>query len=80
MNDNSQRIAPLQFMLSADELAALDAWRCTRHMQSRAAAMRELLRLGLAQAGHDVASDQEKSSISVLLSGEATGFTEHDAF
>ena len=38
----------LQIMLTEEELAALDDWRFTRRMPSRAAAVRELLRRGLA--------------------------------
>jgi hypothetical protein len=37
----------LQIMLDDDELAAIDDWRFKRRMPSRAAAIRELLRLGL---------------------------------
>ena len=38
----------LQIMLSSDELEAVDSFRFTHHMPSRAAAVRELLRHGLA--------------------------------
>jgi hypothetical protein len=41
----------LQIMLTADELSALDDWRFARRMPSRAAAVRDLLRLGLAAEG-----------------------------
>jgi hypothetical protein len=41
----------LQIMLTEDELRALDDWRFTRRMPSRAAAVRELLRRGLAADG-----------------------------
>jgi metal-responsive CopG/Arc/MetJ family transcriptional regulator len=41
----------LQIMLTEDELRALDDWRFTRRMPSRAAAVRELLRRGLAAEG-----------------------------
>jgi len=37
----------LQVMLSQDELAALDDFRFQRRMPTRAAAVRELLKLGL---------------------------------
>jgi metal-responsive CopG/Arc/MetJ family transcriptional regulator len=44
----------LQIMLDDDELAAIDDWRFKRRMPSRAAAIRELLRLGLhAELGAD---------------------------
>ena len=45
----------LQIMLSEPELAAVDDWRFSRRMPSRAAAVRELLRLGLAAEGVDLA-------------------------
>ena len=41
----------LQIMLEADELRALDDFRFTNRMPSRAAAVRELLRRGLAVDG-----------------------------
>jgi len=41
----------LQIMLTPEELTALDDWRFTRRMPSRAAAVRELLRRGLSDGG-----------------------------
>ncbi|MFC3069686.1 hypothetical protein [Phenylobacterium soli] len=41
----------LQIMLTEEELTALDDWRFARRMPSRAAAVRELLRRGLAAEG-----------------------------
>jgi hypothetical protein len=41
----------LQIMLTAEELAAVDDWRFTRRLPTRAAAVRELLRRGLAADG-----------------------------
>ena len=41
----------LQLMLEADELKALDDFRYKNRMPSRAAAIRELLRRGLASDG-----------------------------
>jgi len=38
----------LQVMLTPEEVAVLDDWRFARRMPSRAAAVRELLRRGLA--------------------------------
>ena len=38
----------LQFLLSADELAAIDSFRFAHRMPTRAAAVRELLRYGIA--------------------------------
>ncbi|HWA91305.1 MAG TPA: hypothetical protein VG889_14810 [Rhizomicrobium sp.] len=41
----------LQIMLTAKELEALDNWRFSVRMPSRAAAVRELLKRGLAAEG-----------------------------
>jgi hypothetical protein len=41
----------LQIMLTPEELEALDTWRFQRRMPSRAAAVRELLKRGLAAEG-----------------------------
>jgi hypothetical protein len=46
-----ERPERLQIMLSAEELQALEDWRFARRMPSRAAAVRELLRRGLAADG-----------------------------
>ena len=49
-------------MLSPDELAAVDNFRFERRMPSRAAAVRELFRLGLAGVGAGLAQQGKKSS------------------
>ena len=41
----------LQIMLTDDEAVALDEWRFTKRMPSRAAAVRELLKRGLMAEG-----------------------------
>jgi hypothetical protein len=41
----------LQIMLTTEELEALDSWRFAKRMPSRAAAIRELLKRGLAAEG-----------------------------
>jgi hypothetical protein len=51
----------LQIMLTPEELRALDDWRFKSRMPSRAAAIRELLKRGLAAEGFEVASDGLKS-------------------
>jgi hypothetical protein len=62
----------LQIMLSPEELEALDNFRFKQRMPSRAAAVRELLRLGLASVGIQSASPGMKSgSFGVLESGNA---------
>jgi hypothetical protein len=50
----------LQIMLSPEELTALDDYRFKHRMPTRAAAVRELLRLGLTVAPTD--GDGRKSS------------------
>jgi len=51
----------LQIMLNADELAAVENWRFERRMPSRASAVRELLRRGLAAEGFLTAETGSKS-------------------
>jgi hypothetical protein len=51
----------LQIMLNDDELRALDDWRFGARMPSRAAAIRELLKRGLAAEGFDPANAGAKS-------------------
>jgi hypothetical protein len=51
----------LQIMLTKDELTAVDSWRFSRRMPSRAAAVRELLRRGLDAEGFAVADGATKS-------------------
>ena len=52
----------LQIMLTRKELEALDTWRFSRRMPSRAAAIRELLKRGLAAEGFAVADSHMKSA------------------
>ena len=51
----------LQIMLTEEEVKALDDWRFARRMPSRASAIRELLRLGLASEGVALAGAGSKS-------------------
>lgn len=44
---SSKRTSRIQLMFDDEELAALDEWRFSRRMPSRAAAMRALMRFGL---------------------------------
>lgn len=62
----------LQIMLSKEELRALDDWRFNRRMPSRAAAVRELLKRGLAAEGFAVADDGIKSQDFGLLQDETS--------
>ena len=62
----------LQIMLSPEEISALDDWRFTRRMPSRAAAIRELLRRGLAVEGIDIPTAGKHSKhFGVLSEGPA---------
>lgn len=51
----------LQIMLDFDELQALEDFRFTRRMPSRAAAVRELLRRGLAAEGFTLGTPGARS-------------------
>ena len=55
------RVERLQIMLTNDELKVIDDWRFGRQMPSRAAAIRELLRRGLASEGF-VLADRDLQS------------------
>jgi metal-responsive CopG/Arc/MetJ family transcriptional regulator len=66
-----ERPERLQIMLTADELAALENWRYDKRMPSRSAAVRELLRRGLASDGFLTAEQGIKSQdFGVLPDGE----------
>jgi hypothetical protein len=58
----------LQIMLSPEELAVLDDFRFTNRMPTRAAAIRELLKLGLASQG-ETADGRKSSDYGVLGRG-----------
>lgn len=51
----------LQIMLTDGELAAVDDWRFKSRMPSRASAVRELLKRGLAAEGFVTATPSSKS-------------------
>ena len=51
----------LQIMMTGEELRALDDWRFERRMPTRAAAVRELLKRGLAADGFERAETGTKS-------------------
>lgn len=63
----------LQIMLTAEELSALDDWRFDRRMPSRAAAVRELLKRGLASDGFDTADAGSRSRDFGVITGEGDG-------
>lgn len=56
------RAERLQVMLTPGELEALDTWRFSARMPSRAAAIRELLKRGLTANGFTRANGQTKSA------------------
>ena len=59
----------LQIMLNRSELVALDDWRFQKRMPSRAAAIREILRRGLAADGFELAdSDTHSKDFGVVES------------
>jgi len=73
--ENSKRVERLQVMLASEELEALDNFRFKKRMPSRAAAIREILRRGLAAEGFELArSDGRSSQFGVLAdsSGSVT--------
>ena len=60
----------LQIMLGHDELAALDDWRFAKRMPSRASAVRELLKRGLAAEGVVIAAGVHSRDFGVLEPSE----------
>ena len=62
MTNGDSRGERLQIMLAPDELALLDDFRFKTRMPSRAAAVRELLKRGLAAEGFTAAAVGTKSS------------------
>ena len=62
MKENRVRDERLQVMLSPEELVAVDDFRFKERMPSRAAAVRELLRRGLAAEGFRLALAGSKST------------------
>ena len=62
MKENRVRDERLQVMLSPEELVAVDDFRFKERMPSRAAAVRKLLRRGLAAEGFGLALAGSKST------------------
>ncbi|OWY18806.1 hypothetical protein B6V73_03220 [Thioclava sp. JM3] len=67
-NDHGKRLTRLQIMVSDDEIKALDDWRFSQRMPSRAAAIRELLRRGLGAEGYieEAGKQGDSSSFGVI--------------
>ena len=72
-NGNLSRGERLQIMLSPAELKAVDDFRFKQRMPSRAAAVRELFRAGLAGAGVMPALAGQKSSDFGVLHHDSDG-------
>ena len=66
---NDIRAERLQVMLSPEELAAVDDFRFKHRMPTRAAAVRELLRLGLASIGVNAGAGVKSSDYGVFSRG-----------
>ena len=66
-----ERAERLQIMLSAEEMQAVEDWRFEKRMPSRAAAVRELLRRGLASEGFLTAQSGAKSQDFGVLDRES---------
>jgi hypothetical protein len=66
---NELRGERLQVMLSPEELEVVDDFRFKRSMPTRAAAVRELLRLGLNAIGIDAGTGVKSSDYGVFNRG-----------
>ncbi|WP_027052479.1 hypothetical protein [Mesorhizobium erdmanii] len=64
-----ERPQRLQIMLTTEELMALENWRYDKRMPSRSAAVRELLRRGLAAEGFLTAEQGLKSQSFGVING-----------
>ena len=62
MSNNLTRGERLQILLTGDELILVDDFRYKSRMPSRASAVRELLKRGLAAEGFKSAASNSKSS------------------
>jgi hypothetical protein len=61
----------LQIMLTHEELRLIDTWRFGKRMPSRAAAIRELLKRGIAAEGFSEVEDGQKSKDFSVVSEKA---------
>ncbi len=68
----------LQIMLSMDELRAVENWRFEKRMPSRAAAVRELLRRGLAAEGFLLAGEGVSSGRFGVVDTAGASASEND--
>jgi hypothetical protein len=65
-NDNLSRGERLQIMLSQEELLAVDDFRFKQRMPSRAAAVRELFKLGLTVVRPPAKAGEKSTDFGVL--------------
>ncbi|WP_119300878.1 hypothetical protein [Dongia deserti] len=63
----------LQIMLTGEELKVVDDWRFQARMPSRAAAVRELLKRGLAAEGFHAADGATKSKDFSVVAAQPRG-------
>jgi hypothetical protein len=68
---NDLRGERLQIMLSPEELSVVDDFRFRHRMPTRAAAVRELLKLGLAAGTTDARARMKSSDYGVFRRGPA---------
>ena len=68
-NSELTRGERLQIMLSPEELTTVDDFRFKHRMPTRAAAVRELLRMGLAAVGVDGNAGEKSSNYGVFSRG-----------
>ncbi len=74
---NDLRGERLQIMLSPEELSAVDDFRFQHRMPTRAAAVRELLKLGLAARTTEAGPRMKSSDYGVFGRGP-DGYTDRD--
>jgi len=72
-NGNLTRGQRLQIMLSPEELAVVDDFRFKQRMPSRAAAVRELFKLGLAASTQPALAGQKSTDFGVLEATSSRG-------
>lgn len=69
---NDMRGERLQVMLSPDELSTIDDFRFKHRLPTRAAAVRELLKLGLAAIGVDGRAGVKSSEYGIFRRGPSS--------
>lgn len=70
---SNTRETRLQIMLDEEELAAIDDWRFSQRMPSRAAAVRHLLRLGMQAAKFPTDPKMRSSDYGVVRDEDPEG-------